>query len=139
MGEVEEEGGEGEAEGEEEREEDEEGRQPPALLDGNNPARQTIQLGQEVTELTGPESHLHLQSFHVGRAGRGVGLSAEQVEGEEGEVEHVGGGEAVVRHAGQITEERNSVILSEVETPRPHHHPLTRLLALAEFCQEDQK
>ena len=84
-----------------------------------------------MTELTGPESHLHLQSFHVGRAGRGVGLSAEQVEGEEGEVEHVGGGETVVRQAGQITEQGNSLILSEVQG--------SATSLLAQFCQEDKK
>ena len=50
MREVEEEGGEGEAQGEEERDQDQEGSQPPALLDGNNPAGQTVQLGQDRTD-----------------------------------------------------------------------------------------
>ena len=65
-------------------------------------------------------------------------MPAEQVEGEEGEVEHVGRGETVVRQAGQITEERSSVILTEVQlAARPLH--LTRLRALAELGQEEEK
>ena len=90
------------------------------------------------------ETEFYLQSFDVGSGGRRVWLPAEQVEGEEGEVEHVGGGEAVVRQAGQVTEQRNSGVLTEVQTTSTalsplHHLQLIRILALAQFCQEDQK
>ena len=73
----------------------------------------------------------YLQSFDVCSGGGRVGLPAEQVEGEEGEVEHVGGGETVVRQAGQITEQGNSLILSEVQG--------SATSLLAQFCQEDKK
>ena len=42
-------------------------------------------------------------------------MSAEQVEREEGEEEHVGGGEDDVQHGGDITQQRNRIILSEVQ------------------------
>ena len=137
MGEVEEEGGEGEADGEEERDEDQDGSQPPTLLDGNNPAGQTVQLGKDMILLT-DLTELYLQSFDVGRDSWRVWLPAEQVKGEEGEVEHVGRGETIVSQAGQITEQRSSVILTEVQLPLHHPH-LLRPLALAQLGQEDQK
>ena len=109
MREVEEEGGEGEAEGEEERHQDEDGSQPPALLDGNNPAGQTVELGQELILQT-DLAEFYLESFDVCSDGWRVWLPAEQVEREEGEVEHVCRGQTVVSQAGQITEQRNSLI-----------------------------
>ena len=103
-GEVEEEGREAEAQGQEQGDQEQQGGQPPGLLDGHNPALQPVQL----------------ESLEVAGDVGGVGLAAEEVEAEDGEIEHAGGGEHVVSQAAQLTQQGRRVIPGEVRGTGQH-------------------
>ena len=71
-------------------------------MDGDNPAGQTVQL----------------QCLEVGADAGWVGLATEEVEGEEGEEEHGGGGKDCVQHGADLTQQWYRLILGQIERTR---------------------